>query len=172
MNPEEMILEPIKQQLPWHNIFHVEHIRDGKVINEFDVHNDVNDVGANSILGVQFHADSQITAWYLGLIDNSGFTAVANSDTMASHSGWNENVSYSDSTRIAWSPGGASSRSITNGTAATFNINGTAVIKGIFVASVSTKSGTSGTQWSTALFASTVSVTNGDQLKVTYTLSC
>ena len=48
-------------------------------------------------------------------------------------------------------------------------MTGTAVIKGVFLNSDAT--GTAGTLWATAAFASTVSVVNGDTLKVTYTVS-
>jgi hypothetical protein len=44
-------------------------------------------------------------------------------------------------------------------------------LKGIFVTSSNTKNGTTGTLWSTAAFASTVDVSNGDSLKITYTVN-
>ena len=149
----------------------VEHFRDGEKIGEYELPNGIVDVGLNSILGVQFHADTQITAWYIGLIDNSGFTALANGDTMSSHSGWNEFTSYSQANRVQWSPGASSGRSISNGTTSDFSITGSGTIKGIFIVSNNTKSGTTGTLWSTAAFGSTVAVQNGDTLKVTYTVS-
>lgn len=152
-------------------VYHVDHIRDGQVIGQYTARNAITDVGMNSLLGIMFHADTQITTWYIALVDNSGFSAFANADTMASHAGWTESTAYSDSTRISWGPGASSSRSITNSTPATFNINGTATIHGIFVTSNSTKGGTTGTLWSTAAFGSNVTVNNGDQLKVTYTVS-
>lgn len=135
------------------------------------INNTATVVGINSILGVQFHGDTQITTWYGGLVDNAAFSAFSTADTMGSHAGWAESVAYSDATRITWGAGAASAGSITNASAMTFNINTTATIKGLFITSVSTKSGTTGTLWATAAFGSTVSVSNGDQLRVTYTLS-
>lgn len=152
--------------------YKVEHIRDGKVIGVVEGFNIIVNAGKNSLLGIMFHADTQITAWYIGLVDNSGWTAFAAADTAGSHSGWTESTAYSDGTRQAWSVGAASGQAITNGTAATFNINGTATLKGIFVISNSTKGGTTGTLWNGVAFSSTISVTNGDQLKVTYSVSC
>jgi hypothetical protein len=152
--------------------FKIEH-RDktGKLIGVYDVPNGIVDVGLNSILGVYFHSDTQITTWYIALVDNAGFSAFANADTMASHAGWTESTVYSNSTRVSWGPGASASRSITNSTTADFTINGTATLKGIFITSNSTKGGTTGTLWSTAAFGSTVSVNNGDTLKITYTVS-
>lgn len=152
-------------------VWTVEHIRDGQVIGTQVIRNSVPDVGMNALLGIMFDSVTQITTWYIGLVDNAGFSAFANSDTMASHSGWVESVAYSDAARITWGAGTATARSITNATAATFNINATATIHGIFVVSNNTKGGTTGTLWSTAAFGSNVVVNNGDQLKVTYTVS-
>jgi hypothetical protein len=148
--------------------FIVEHFRKGEKIGEYEFPNGIVDQGLNSILGIMFHSDTQITTWYIGLIDNSGFSALANADTLASHAGWNEFTNYTGN-RKSWSPGSASSRSITNGTTADFAITGTGTLKGIFVSNAA--SGTSGTLWSTAAFGATVSVSNGDTLKVTYTVS-
>jgi hypothetical protein len=149
----------------------LELVRDGKTIHEEVFNNGIVDVGMNSLLDVYFRNQTQIAAWYIGLVDNAGFSAFAPADTMGSHAGWTESTAYSDANRITWSPGAAASRSITNGTPGTFNINGAATLKGIFITSNNTKGGTTGTLWSTAAFASTVTVANGDQLKVTYTLS-
>lgn len=152
-------------------LYHVEQIRDDKVINIFDFKNDIVTEGKNKLLDVAFRNQTQIAAWYFGLVNNSGWTAFVAGDTAASHSGWTELTAYDESTRVAWSPGAASSGSVTNGTVATFTINASGNVKGIFVASVSTKSSTSGTLWSTAAFGSVVPVSSGDQLKVTYTVN-
>lgn len=149
----------------------VQHIRNGKVIGEYEFPNGITNVGLNHLLDVGFHGSSATATWYVGLIDNSGYSAVADSDTMSSHAGWNEFTTYSDATRIGWVEDAAASRAITNSTPSTFNINGSGTVRGVFITSDNTKSGTSGTLWATALFASTVAVTNGDQLKVTYTIS-
>lgn len=149
--------------------FIVEHFdKDGKLIGKHELKNGITNQGKNSLLGIMFHADTQITAWYIGIIDNSGWTAEAAGDTLASHSGWNEFTNYTGN-RLAWGPGASSGQSITNGTPVSFPITGSGTLKGIFVASVAT--GTSGTLWSTADFASTVAVTNGDTLKITYTVN-
>lgn len=154
--------------------YDLEVLRKGKIVMAGPAFNSVCTVGKNSLLDVYFRNQTQIAAWYFGLIDSSGFTALApTTDTMSSHAGWAESVAYSDSTRQAWSPGAASGASLTNGTVATFNINGTATLQGAFITSGSAKSGTSGILWSEASFSGgTVGVVNGDALRLTYTLSC
>lgn len=157
-------------------LFHVEvwrQIKPGKwaCIAE-DFFNAMTNEGLNDMLGVYFHADTQSTAWYIGLISNSSYSALAAGDTMASHAGWTESVAYSQSTRVQWSMGASSAKSITNGTPATFDMTvDNTVIKGIFVVSNSTKSGTTGKLWSTGLFSADQTLANGDQLKVTYTVN-
>lgn len=151
--------------------FHIEHIRDGNIIGTYDIPNGIVNGGKDSLLGVYFHSDTQITTWYISLVDNAGFSAFAAADTIASHAGWAESTAYSEANRVSWGPGASSGQSITNASAITFTMNATATIKGIFVVSNNTKGGTTGTLWSTAAFASTVSVNNGDLLKVTYTVS-
>jgi hypothetical protein len=139
----------------------------------YQVHNDITNEGKNTIFDVMFHDGTQIasSSWYLGLISNSGYSALAAGDTMSSHSGWTEFTAYTQSTRVAWGPGAAASQSTTNASPATFDINASGTVKGIFVTSNSTKSGTTGKLWATGLFTADVPVSNGDQLKVTYTVS-
>lgn len=152
---------------------HAELWRDGRCIDRFETHNGITNVGKNKILDDMFNDGTQTanSSWYIGLIDASGYTALADTDTMASHSGWNEFTTYSEANRVAWGSGAAASQSTTNASPATFNITGTATVKGVFVPTNNTKSGTTGTLWSTALFSADVPVSNGDQLKVTYTVS-
>lgn len=152
--------------------FKVEHFdKDGKLKGTHEFPNGIVDVGLNHILDTQFNAGAGVPNWYIGLINNSGYTALANSDTMASHAGWAETSAYTESTRPEWTAGAAATRSVTNPTAIDFSINATVVLRGIFITSVNTKGGTTGVLWATALFASTVSAENGDTLKVTYTVS-
>lgn len=133
--------------------------------------NGVTNIGKNSQLDVIFGAGSQIVTWFLGQIDLAGFTALAASDTMASHGGWVEFTTYTEATRPQWSPDAASGEQVTNSTPVNFNITGSATLKGIFVNSVNVKSGTTGTLWATAFYAGDIPVANGDLLKITYTVT-
>lgn len=153
--------------------YRVKHFRGAKLLGEYLINNDITNVGKNNIFDVYFNTATQTAnnSWFLGLISLTGFTALAAPDTMASHAGWTEFTAYSETTRVAWGSGAASGQTVTNSTPAQFDINGNGTVKGIFVATNSTKSGTSGVLWSTALFSSDVPVVIGDTLKVTYTLN-
>ena len=158
-------------------MFHVRHLdKNGNLKAEFDVPNGITNVGKNHILGVEFHGDTQLTSWYLGLIDNAAFGSLNAADTMASHSGWNEldtasNTIYSQTTRPAWGPDASSGQAITNGSPVVFSIIATAAAYGFFVTSNSTKAGTTGTLWTTAAFSAVCNLSNGDTLNVTYTIT-
>jgi len=52
--------------------FHLEAIRNGEVVWRENITNTIVNVGKNSILDIMFHGATQITTWYIGLIDNSG----------------------------------------------------------------------------------------------------
>lgn len=157
--------------IKFRNVFGFNQYRQGQLIDSCEVFNDVTTEGKNQLLDIMFRAQTQLTAWYLGLIDNSGFSALSAADTMASHAGWTEFTGYSQSTRVQWSPAAASSGAITNTTAATVDITSSGTLYGLFATSNSTKSGTTGKLWATAPFNTAKPVVNGDQLKLTYSVS-
>ncbi len=155
-----------------HGRFLVEHRnKAGKLIGVYKVPNGIVDVGMEHILDTEFVAGAQSTTWYTALVDNSGWSAFADADVMGSHAGWSESTVYTAGTRPQWTVGAASSRQVTNASTVDFSINSSATLKGIFICNDSTKGGTAGTLWATASFSSTVSVQNGDTLKITYTVS-
>ena len=136
--------------------------------------NGVVTVGLNSVLDVAFRAQAQLTAWFIGLIHSTNYSALALADTLASHAGWEESSAYSQATRPAWSPAAAAAGVAANAAAAAFSINAgsTTTLKGAFLASNSTKGGTTGTLFCTALFSGgDRDVINGDTLNLTYTLT-
>lgn len=153
--------------------FVVEHFdAKGNLKGQYEVPNGIVDVGLNHILDTEFHGGSQVATWYIGLVDNSGWTAWDDADTLSSHGGWSESTYYTEGTRVAWTEGAASGRAMTNAATCDFSINATGNLKGIFISSNATKStGNTGTLWSTAAFSSVVATSNGDTLKVTYTIS-
>jgi hypothetical protein len=157
------------QNLPLRGKFFIEHRnKDGKLIGLYRVPNGIVDEGLNKILDDMFNSGTQSATWYIGLIDNSGYTAVAASDTLASHAGWTEFTAYSG-TRKTWTVGAASSRSVTNSSTVDFTMTGAGAVRGIFTCDVT--SGTSGKLWATALFSSSITVAISDVLKITYTVS-
>lgn len=178
------------EKLPLRGQFRVEHWRNGKRIDERVFNNGITTEGKNFLLDVMFHGTTAIGTWYLGLIDNSGFSALSDADTYddinQAGNGWDEFTSYTDEangdsalTRPVWTEGAASAASITNSSTVNFDITASGTVKGIFLvggANAQTKgdhtSGTANKLWATALFSGgDVAVQNGDQLKVTYTVS-
>jgi hypothetical protein len=153
--------------------FVVEHRdRDDSLKALYEFPNGIVDVGLNHILDTQFNGGTPVTTWYIGLVDNSGFSAFADEDTLSSHAGWSESTTYTESNRVTWASDAAATRAISNSTTADFSVNATGNLKGIFVSSNNVKStGNTGTLWSTAAFSSVVATANGDTLKVTYTIS-
>lgn len=187
------VVRPVKPQaasnLSPRGHFQVEHWRDGRLVGVYEFPNGITNEGKDQILDTQFDAATQITTWYLGLIDNANFTALAAADTYdeidQAGNGWDEFADYTDpgngdsaTTRPVWNPDAAASQTITNGTVVVFDVTATGTIKGLFLAGGGTAPENKGdhaagsTLWATALFDSgDVDVQNGDQLKATYTVT-
>jgi hypothetical protein len=139
--------------------------KDGNIKWEEDNKNIIVTAGLNHILDVQFHATTQVTAWYIGL--KGAGTPVA-ADTMASHSSWAELTGYAGN-RKEWTEGAASSGSMTNGSSVDFTINATATVAGAFLNTAAT--GTGGTLYGVVDFSSSRAVIDGDTLQVTVTVT-
>ena len=139
--------------------------KDGNIKWEEDNKNIIVTAGLNHILDVQFHATTQVTAWYIGL--KGAGTPVA-ADTMASHGSWAELAGYSGN-RKEWTEGAASAGSMTNSSSVDFTINATATVAGAFLNTAAT--GTSGTLYGVVDFSSSRAVISGDTLQVTVTVT-
>ena len=140
-----------------------------------EVHNIVTTEGKNDQLTQYFKGAAYTAAFFIGLVNNAGFTAYAAGDTAAQiggTNGWAEGVPYSNATRVAWVGGTASGGTIDNsGSVATFNINLTQTVRGGFVATSSTKNGTAGKLYGAVDFSASRSVVSGDSLLVTSSFS-
>jgi hypothetical protein len=174
--------------------FVVDHFRGGRRINVYSMPNGITIEGKNKLLNVMFQgATTQITQWYLGLIDLIGYATggpgAQETDTYdeigaARANDWQPFTNYTDAnngdsavTRPEWNPDTASSKSITNSSVAIYDITADGDVKGVFVVGGGTAAmnkndyAGGGTLWATAFFTSDVAVLTGDQLKVTYTVS-
>ena len=77
--------------------FFLEQWRDGKLFRKIKLKNGVVNEGKDSILTSYFFNTAPPALWYLGLIDNAGFTALDDAnDTAASHAGWAEATGYTE----------------------------------------------------------------------------
>jgi len=108
-------------------------------------------VGLNSMLSTTFNSGTQITLWYVGIIDSVSYSNVSSADTMASHAGWAEFTDYAAANRPTWTPAAPSGGIIYNTTAFSFVLTSNMNAKGMFLVSNNTKGGSTGTLFATAL---------------------
>lgn len=162
--------------IPDHNlvvggIFDFEHIRNGETIDRWSTPNLVTNEGLNHILGVEFHGDTQITSWYIGLFEGN-YTPVAGVTAATITAAATECTAYDSATRPAYDEAAAASQSITNSASrASFVFNATKTIYGAFLVSASAKSATTGTLFAASRFAASKAVVDDDELLVTYTIA-
>lgn len=128
--------------------------------------------GKNFLLDTVFAGVGYTASWFMGLVTATGFTAFAASDTMTSHAGWSESTNYSNANRVSLAFSAASGGSKSTAAGAVFNVNASDTIEGAFIATNNTKGGTTGTLYSAGAFSSARSVSGGDTLTVSATLSC
>jgi hypothetical protein len=147
---------------------------DGNVKWREEFENLVVTTGLNKYLDATLKTGLASPSWFVGLITGpgGGNTYVA-ADTMASHAGWAENVTYSNPTRPAWTPGAVAGGSVDNSAAkASFSITGTITLAGSFFTDNSTKGGTTGTLLGEGNFTGGDRVANnGDTVNVQITCS-
>jgi hypothetical protein len=113
--------------------------------------------GLTDMLAVNFDAGTQKTQWYIVPINNSPTPSIVAGDTAASHAGWAEATTYSESTRQQYNPT-CSNKVMTNtASAATITASGSLTVYGVFLISDNTKSGSSG------MLAAAAAFTGGNQ---------
>ena len=151
--------------------------KDGNLKWEESCHNLVVNQGLQDMNTKYFKGTTYSAAWYIGLVDAAGFTAYDPTDTMASHTGWNETTAYSGANRATATFGTASTAdpSVISNTAsqAQFSMTGTVTVKGAFLTATQDKTTNTGVLFSVSSFQAPGdrSVVSGDTLKVTYTFS-
>ena len=151
--------------------------KDGNLKWSDESRNLVVNVGLKDMNDKYFTGSAYTAAWFIGLYGAGATNTPAAGDTAASHAGWTENTTYSQSTRPAATFAAASTAnpSVISNTAspAAFTINGTTTIGGAFLISNNTKGGTTGILFSAADFGAPGdrSVISGDTLNVTYTFN-
>jgi len=147
--------------------------RQGELKWEDHFDNIIVNEGLDHALDVVLASGTQITTgWFIGLTNTSPTPAAA--DTLASHGGWVENYSYSESVRQAFVPAAVSSQSTDNSSnKASFAIavDGQ-TIGGAFLSTDNAPSGTSGTLWAVGAFSGgDKSADSGDTLEVQATFT-
>jgi hypothetical protein len=159
------------EQVLLKNLYRVECLgADGKTkwIEEFG--NLVVDEGLDDLLSQYAKGSGYTASHFVGLTD--GTPTPAAGDDMTTHAGWAEIADYDEGTREVLTLGTVSSQSVDNAASkASFAINASVTVGGVFVCTNSTKSGTSGTLYSIGAFAADKVLTSGDTLNVTVTLT-
>ena len=151
--------------------------KEGNLKWEDSCHNLVVNVGLQDMNNKYFKGSGYSAAWYIGLVDASGFTAYDATDTLASHGGWNETTAYSGANRATatfGTPTNADPSVINNSASqAQFSITGTVTVKGAFLCATQDKTTNTGILFSVSSFQSPGdrSVVSGDTLNVTYEFS-
>ena len=146
---------------------------------EDTIENLVVTVGKNDLLDKYFAGSAYTAAWYMGLVDNASFSAYAAGDTLASHAGWLEFLSYTYSgsaTNRATPSWGAASAGSKATTATTFTITGSGTVLGALMCTTQARNtasnGGAGVLYSAGSFTGGArTVASGDSLLVTYTAS-
>jgi hypothetical protein len=151
--------------------FQIDHMRDGKLIDQFECANLVVNEGLDHVLNTVFHGGTPVGTWYLALFEGN-YTPIATVTAATIAAASTESTAYDEATRPAYDEAASSAQSITNSASkATFTMNATKTIYGAFLASNNVKGSTSGVLFSAARFAAAKSVVASDQLLLTYTFN-
>lgn len=145
--------------------------QDGSLAWREEVHNAITTAGLTHLLDVLFHGGTQVTTWYIALINNTPAPSLAAGDTMGSHAGWVEYQAYAEATRQAWVEAAPSAGSIATSAAAVFTMNASGTLYGANLTSSSSKGGTSGTLFCTGAFSSPQAVVDTQVVNVSYSCS-
>ena len=144
--------------------------KDGKLKWKTQATNAVVNQGLDYMLDVMFGSLAKPT-WYVGLIRDDNYSGLAAGDTMASHGGWEEADEYDETARQEITFPAASGQSTANTIRVHFSINASETMKGAFLTNDSTKGGSAGKLYCTALNdGGDEAVIDGDVIKVTYTV--
>ena len=160
----------MRNQIGLKDVFKVECFGpDGELKWRDTIENLVVNEGLDDALDKYFKGSSYTASHYCGLTD--GTPTVAAGDTMSSHTGWTEVTGYSETARQTITWGTVSSQSVDNSASkATFSINASVTVGGAFIATDSTKGGTTGTLYGVGAFSGgDKTLTSGDTLNVTVT---
>ncbi len=137
---------------------------------DFLVPNGVTGEGVDYLLNTAFRGGAQQANWYLGLIDNSGFSALDSGDTHAAHAGWGEYTSIFLGLRPAWNVATPASGGIVpSSSVSVFQVTANGSVRGALVASRQAVGvGAGAVLYSTGAMSAGMSVSNGGVLSVTY----
>lgn len=165
-------------ELLFKNIWKFEAVdRNGALLWLLEFPNLIPNEGLNNALQQLYKGSAYTAAFYVGLVDVSGFTSFAASDTAAQIGGtnaWSEVTAYTQSVRQALVLGSVAAQSVdSTASPATFTFNATKTIKGAFLSTSNVKAGTGGVLCGEAAFTggNEGPLNSGDSLRVSVTLT-
>ena len=123
--------------------------------------------GVNYLLNQGFRGTTQFANWYIGLIDNSGFSAISTSDTNASHTGWSEFTGLFGGNRALWSPIAANGGLMDAGNSS-LQITASGTVRGALLASAQAIGTGSGVLYATGVLSTGYDVLAGGTLTLSY----
>lgn len=163
-------------KIRFHGVFHVVHRdRDGNILDEFDAPNIVTDEGINYMMDAALHGSSAISDWYMAPWETNN--AEAAGATYATPGNTEATTEYTEANRQAWGEGAASSKVVTNATAATITSTTDWTCYGIGIVGGGTDANTKGNTagggvlLATALFSAGKTLANLETLDITYTMT-
>jgi len=124
--------------------------------------------GLTSDISVAVCGGTQVPTWYMGLVDDAGWSAFALGDTMGSHAGWDENQAYNEGTRPAMTFAAAAGGIAATSAPCSFTINDTIALKGAFMTSINTKGETTGILRATGPFGNVQNLVAGQLFTSNY----
>lgn len=140
---------------------------DGRTVARGWFRNGVTTVGLNDMLTTYFGGGAQKTVWYMGLIDSNGFVALAATDTMAQHAGWQELQTYSGN-RQQWIPVPPAGGLTINSVPVVFQASSAMLVRGGFIVSDATKGSANGILYATGLTQQVLNVGAGQNVQLSY----
>ena len=147
----------------------------GRVLDIERVKNLITDQGINYIMDAGMHGSTAISAWYMAPWSAAHTPAAGNTYAVPGYT--EANAQYDEATRQEWGEGAASSKVMTNASAAVITANTAVTIHGIGLvgggSAATTKANTAGggTLFACIAFSSSKSLTSAETLSITYTLT-
>ena len=124
--------------------------------------------GVNYLLNAAFRGAAQSSSWYLGVIDDTGFSGLDPADTLAAHAGWSEFTAVHLGQRPAWTPVAANGGLTSYTTAALFQFTAAGTVRGAFLCDRLAVGPGSGVLYCTGALAAGRAVAAGGTLSVGY----
>jgi hypothetical protein len=164
-----------KQRFLAESVWDVEHWRGDDMLSKTQDTNICTDEGLDALLDIMFHADTQITTWYVAIFESDTTPAAGTTYAVPVYT---ESAAYAEAARVAYVEAAASSKVMTNSASkATFTMNATKTIYGAALvgggtdATDNTDVAGGGTLYCASQFSASKSVESGDVLKVTITIT-